>query len=252
MQTMSLIKNRLVQFVAALAVGVMAIVLFLWLSADHHRKTSGAPPASVSVSTPESFTFFDLTAGSRFTDALRSDLREKLGADAFETRTIIDLELHDKGFLEAYFPDLDTLNRQLNYLPRERVEHDTVQLTYRYARNQNTPFEFVRIMFSGATGTPLYIKIQAKQEGGGVLDSIREKYGPPSMTRNWADGNGKSHFWEKHGDILIISETQSRGGVPQYYFGFYFVNNIKALLEKEQAVRLQRQKELEKSGQTAF
>jgi hypothetical protein len=249
---MSLLKNRWVQFVAALAVCVGVILLFLWLSADHRRKTSGETPVSFSVSAPESFTFFDLTAGSRFTDALRSDLKEKLGADAYETRTIIDLELHDKGFLAANFPDLDDLNRQLNYLPRERVEHDTVQLTYRYARKQNTPFEFVRIMFSGASGAPLYIKIQAKQEGGGVLDAIREKYGPPTATRQWADGNGKSHFWEKHGDILIISETQSRGGVPQYYFGFYFVNNIMALLDKEQATRLQRRKDLEKSGQTAF
>jgi len=252
MQTMSLIKNRLVQFVAALGVCIIAILLFLWLSADHRQKTPGETPVSFSVSAPESFTFFDLTAGSRFTDALRSDLRERLGADAYETRTIIDLELHDKGFMAANFPDLDALNRQLNYLPRERVEHDTVQLTYRYARNQNTPFEFVRIMLSGASGAPLYIKIQAKQEGGGVLDAIKEKYGPPSLTRNWADANGKSHFWEKYGDILIISETRNRSGVPQYYFGFYFVNNIKALLEKEQAVRLQRRKDLEKSGQTAF
>lgn len=252
MQTMSLIKNRMFQFVAALAVCVIAILLFLWLSADTPPKVTGETPVSFSVSSPESFTFFDLNAGTRFTDALRGALKGKLGDDAYETKTVIDLELHDKGFLAANFPDLDALNRELNYLPRERVEHDTLQLTYRYARNQNTPFEFVRIMFSGASGAPLYIKIQTKQGGGGVLDSIREKYGPPAETRQWADGNGKSLFWEKHGDLLIISETQSRSGVPQYYFGFYFVNNLRTLLEKEQAVRLQRRKELEKTGQTAF
>jgi len=235
----------------ALVVCVIAILLFLWLSAGHNRKPASTPSEHLSVSTPESFSFFDLNASSRFTDALRSVLREKLGADAYETKTIIDLELHDKGFLAANFPDLDALNRQLNYLPGERVEHDTVQLTYRYARHENTPFEFVRIMFSGASGAPLYIKIQAKQEGVGVLDAIRGKYGPPA-TRQWADGNGESHFWEKQGDILIISETKNRIGVPQYFFGFYFVNNMKALLEKEQAVRLQRRKDLEKTGQTAF
>jgi hypothetical protein len=251
MQTMRLIKNRWFQFVAALAVCVIAIIVYLWLSSGHHSKAAGTVSENLSVSAPESFTFFDLNAGSRFSDTLRSVLKEKLGPDAYETKTIIDLELHEKGFLAANFPDLDALNRQLNYLPGERVEHDTVQLTYRYARLENTPFEFVRIMFSGATGAPLFIKIQAKQEGAGVLDSIRGKYGPPA-TRQWADGNGKSHFWEKHGDILIISETKNRIGNPQYYFGFYFVNHIKALLEKEQAARLQRRKDLEKTGQTAF
>ena len=152
---MRLIKNRWFQFVAALAVCVIAILLFLWLSADHPPKIAGNPPVTFPVSAPDSFTFFDLNAGSRFTDALRSGLKEKLGADAYETKTVIDLELHDRGFLGANFPDLDALNRQLNYLPRERVEHDTVQLTYRYAQHQNTPFEFVRIMFSGASGVPL-------------------------------------------------------------------------------------------------
>jgi hypothetical protein len=248
---MSLFKNRLFQFSVALAVCIIAIILFLWLSAGIPRKVSVTSPGSAPVSIPESFSFFDLNAGSRFSDTLRSTLKEKLGPDAYETKTIIDLELHEKGFLGANFPDLDALNRQFNYLPGERVEHDSIQLTYRYARHENIPFEFVRIMFSGAAGTPLYIKIQAKQEGAGVLESIRGKYGPPT-TRQWANGNGKSHFWEKHGDMLIISETRSRSGAPQYYFGFYFVNNIKALLEKEQTTRLQRRKDLEKTGQTAF
>jgi hypothetical protein len=248
---MRLTKNRWLHFGAVLAVCLIAVVFYLWRSSEHHQKAPGSVPESFSVSTPESFTFFDLNAGSRFSDGLRNVLKKKLGADAYETKTIVDLELHDKGFLAANFPDLDALNRQLNYLPGERVEHDTVQLTYRYARHENTPFEFVRIMFWGATGAPLFIKIQAKQEGAGVLDSIRRKYGP-STIRQWADGSGKTHFWQKHGDVLIISETRNRIGNPQYYFGFYFVNNIKALLEKEQAARLQRRKDLEKTGQTAF
>ncbi|MFH0728527.1 MAG: hypothetical protein V2B19_19585 [Pseudomonadota bacterium] len=250
---MRLIKNRWFQVAVAIAVCSILILFFLWFSSVDHRKIAGKSPERfpVPASEPGSFSFFDLNAGSRFSTALRSVLNEKLGADAYETRTVIDLELHEKGFLAENFPGLDALNRQLNYLPGERVEHDTVQLTYRYARHENTPFEFVRIMFSGDSDAPLFIKIQAKQEGVGVLDSIRVKYGPPA-TRQWVDGNGKSHFWEKQGDLLIISETKNRIGTPQYHFGFYFVNNIKALLEKEQAARLQHRKGLEKTGQTAF
>jgi hypothetical protein len=248
---MRLIKNRWFQGAAAGVLCIIAVILFLWISSDSYRKSAAPPAGSDVVAGPESFTFFDLTARSPFSDTLRSTLKEKLGPDAYETRTVIDLELHEKGFLAENFPDLDALNRRLNYLPGERVEHNTVQLTYRYARHENTPFEFVRILFAGPAGPPLFIKIQAKREGAGVLESIRAKYGPPG-TRQWADGSGKSYFWEQKGDLLIISETKNRIGVPTYAFGFYFINNIKALLEKEQAARLQRREDTEKTGQTAF
>lgn len=212
---------------------------------DQRTTVVNSPPPS------KGFTFFDLGARSAFSDKIKDALEDNLGPDAYETRTTIDLELHDKGFLATHFPELDALNRQLNYLPGERVEHNTIQLTYRYARRKNAPFDFVRLIFSSDTRTPLFFKIRAKNEGAQVLEKIREKYGPADH-RTWADGNGQSHFWKQNGEMLVISETQTRIGTPQYLFGFYFINNIKAMIQKEETRRLQRREAREKTGQTAF
>lgn len=233
----------------ALAGFVLVVFSFTLISCkdsgDHRTTVGDQPPSS------EGFTFFDLGARSAFSDQIREALKDNLGPDTYETRTTIDLELHDTGFLATHFPDLDALNHQLNYLPGERVEHDTIQLTYRYARRKNAPFDFVRLIFSGNARTPLFFKIRAKNEGAQVLETIRGKYGPADH-RVWADGNGQSHYWKQNGDMLVISETRTRIGTPQYLFGFYFINNIKAMIQEEETRRLQRREAREKTGRTAF
>lgn len=253
MDSKQLFKNRAFRYgiFAAIPILIITFLFLIWFLGDDRKPPPSSSREQIAGSTSDSFSFFDLNSATRYSDGLRTDLKDKLGPDTYETRTMVDLELHEKGFLEANFPELNALNRQLNYLPGERVEHDTLQLTYRYARHEHTPFEYVRIMFSKASGAPLFIKILSKQEGASVLESIRAKYGASTLVA-WADGTGKTNVWERHGDVLLISETRNRIGTPTYYFGFYFINNIKALIESEQSKRVRERKELEKSGKTAF
>jgi hypothetical protein len=85
------------------------------------------PENRAASSTPESFTFFELGSNSVLSKAVRKDLAARLGRDAIEHRSVLDLEINYPGFLKAHFPDLDQLNQELNSPPRERIEHNRAQ-----------------------------------------------------------------------------------------------------------------------------
>ncbi len=62
----------------------------------------------------ESFTFFELGSNSVLSKAVRKDLAARLGRDAIEHRSVLDLEINYPGVLYAYFPLLDHLILHLN------------------------------------------------------------------------------------------------------------------------------------------
>jgi hypothetical protein len=248
---MAIPKKKAIASIVVIIICAIAAIFFVKRDADNAEKSIEKSPQLPPGPAVEHFSFLDLNSQSRITNEIKQSLNDKLGPDAYETKTTIDLELQMKGFLARYVPEIDALNRELNYLPGERVEHDTIQLTFRYARNKNAPFDYVRMIFSGETGAPLFFKIQAKQEGASVLDSIQSKYGSPTV-QEWGDEKSKLYSWERQGDLLLICESQSRSGRPLLDIGFYFTSHIQSLIKKEQANRLQRSKNLEKTGQTAF
>ncbi|MCU0592215.1 MAG: hypothetical protein MUC57_12180, partial [Desulfobacterales bacterium] len=137
---------------------VLAVILFSLLACSDPPP----PPDRPAPTGPESFTFLDVGRNSRFSDALRKELAQKLGNDAIEQRGIIDLECNFNGFLAAHLPDLEALNRRLNHPPGERVEHDQIKLMYRYARQKNAPFDTVEMIFDARDGTPLVFRIRFK------------------------------------------------------------------------------------------
>ena len=207
-------------------------------------------PPDVSA-VPESFTFFDIGANTQLTDGLRSTLQSKLGNDSVSGRNVLNLEIHYRGFLRDHFPDLEALNRQLNGSAGIRVEHDTVTLMYRHMQKQITPFDFVELIFDDHTRKPLVIRIQTVREEADILETLKRRYQEP-RTLTWADGGSRAHYWEKNGDVLILSVTPNPVGKPVFEISMYYVNSIKALLKREREGREQELQEEESAVKDAF
>ncbi len=226
----------------------MVITLLLFLSCGEKKEPANDPQAKLSSA---SFTFFDLGKNTRLSKSIRNDLRRRLGHDAIEGRGLIDLEINYPGFLDQYFPSLKTLNRQLNTPPGERIEHNIVKLMYRYARKENLPFDYVELLFSNYSQLPLLFRINFKNDEANVVGTLKSKYGEPRLI-DWKNKGGQSMYWEENNDVLIVSFVPDQFGNPEYQIRIFFVENIKALLEKETAEKEEQELQRAKSGQRAF
>jgi len=199
----------------------------------------------------ESFTFFDIGRTTKFSDQLRDELENKLGRDAIQRRNVLDLEINYHGFIKKYFPSLEDLDQQLNFPPRERVEHNTVKLMYRYAQKQNVPFDYVELIFSDYTGTPILFKIHFKKDEAHIIDTLKEKYGNPKII-DWKQRNGSSMYWKKEADYLIASLVPDQFGQHEYQINIYYVDNLKRLIETESKEKEKREQQRVKTGGKAF
>ena len=224
-----------------------SVLLFLFIACGE----GGEKPERSAPAGPESFAFFDVGRNSRFSEQLRKDLSQKLGNDAIERRSIIDLEGPHKGFLAAHLPELEVLNRRLNHPPSERVEHDVIRLMYRYARQKNAPFDYVELIFDGQSRTPLVFRIRFKADEAGLIEALRAKHGPP-QTIDWGAENGQSLIWRKEQDVLMVSlEPDSFGGI-NHRVTIYFTENLNRWVESEQTLKDKKSKEKSPAGKTAF
>jgi hypothetical protein len=199
----------------------------------------------------DSFTFFDLGKNSKLSKSIRSDLRQRLGRDAIEGRGIIDLEINYYGFLEKHFSSLNELNRELNFPPGERIEHNIVKLMFRYARKKNLPFDYVELLFSNYSQLPLLFRINFKKDEANIVQTLKSKYGDPRPI-DWKNKGGQSMYWDKDNDILILSLVPDQFGNPEHQIRIFFVENIKALLATESAEKEKKKRQRAKSGKTAF
>ena len=247
---MSVLKNKKFQISAGIffVLGIIVAVVIIFAGNDYTTGNSKSVPV---LNSQEGFTFFDLGFYSELTNNIRGELRNKLGSDAIERRSPLDLTINYKGFIRQYFKELDPLNQRLNFPLGERVEHNIIKLMYRYAQRKQVPFKYVELVFSGYTKKPLLFKISSKKEGSLIIDTIRAKHGEPK-TINWEQEEGRSLYWEKDKSILIISILKDRYGDPEYHTVIYFTPNIEALLSKEEQVAQQREEEIKRKGKTAF
>ena len=233
----------------ALYVILIILLIPVLLSCSDSREPDDATaPAAVM---PESFTFFDLGINSRLNKNIRQELGNKLGRDAIEQRSILDLEINYKGFLNQHFPGLNDLNRSLNFPPGERVEHNTVKLMYRYAQKENVPFDYVELVFSNYTQRPILFKINFRDDEAGIIKTLETKYGKPQVV-NWKEENGQSMYWMINGDFLISSLVPDQFGNPTYQIVIYFVKNLEQLIAAEQDERKEKSLERAQSGEKAF
>jgi len=226
---------------------IVLIPVFIACSDSQEPDDSTAPAAVM----PESFTFFDLGINSRLNNKVRQELGNKLGRDAIEHRSIMDLEINYIGFLKQYFPDLNELNQRFNFPPGERVEHNTVKLMYRYATKKNVPFDYVELVFSNYTKTPIMFRINFRDDEAGIIKTLESKYGQPQVV-SWKEENGKSMYWIKSSDFLIVSQVPDQFGNPRYQIAIYFVRNLEQLIAAEKEGRKEKSIERNQSGKTAF
>jgi len=199
----------------------------------------------------DSFAFFDLGTQSTLSKNVRNDLNQRLGRDAIEYRSIIDLDINFYGFLKRYFPSVYELNQNLNFPAGERIEHNTVKLMYRYTRKKNIPFDYVELVFSNFSQQPLLFRINFQKDEANIIQTLKTRYGQPQLI-DWKDKNGESMYWEKNNDLLIVSLVPDQFGNPEYQIRIYFVENIKALIAAERAQNEKTKNQRAKSGKTAF
>ena len=245
---MSLAKNKKVQ-ISLLALSFIILLLIVVFATC--GKKSGNDEKYKTGNEPEGFTFLDLGENTEFSDAVRNNLGEQLGSDAIEKRTPLDLSINYKGFLKRYLPSIYDLNQELNSPVGERIEHNIIKLTYRYARKRGVPFEYVELVFSNYTKKPLVFHIKSKKEGAGIVDVITKKYGE-AQAINWEMEEGKSLLWTKNKSVLIISIKDDRFGDPEYYTTIYYVPSLENLLLRERQEAQLREEEIKKTGKTAF
>ncbi|MBW2709664.1 MAG: hypothetical protein JRD04_10405 [Deltaproteobacteria bacterium] len=197
------------------------------------------------------FSFFGLGANSHYSSAVRRKLGKKLGSDAISRQNVIDLTIYSNAFFKKHFPPLFNLNRQLNLPEGQRIEHNTTKLMYRYARLKETPFINITLYFSNDTGMPLFFKISAGPGAAAIVETIKEKYGPPEQFE-WDDENGRTLFWKDGKDFFIVSSTKDRLGNLEYLFCIYYVNNLEEMLAIEKARKLPEQEKIREAGESAF
>jgi len=229
-----------------IAIIISSLLILVSCSDNHDSADKSSQPADT-----ESFTFFDLGKTNKLTNGVRSDLNSKLGRDAIERRSILDLEINYRGFIKKYLPELEALNQKLNSPPGERVEHNTVKLMYRYAQKKNVPFNLVELVFSDYTKTPVLFKINFKMNEADTVETLQEKYGLPQVI-DWKEGNGKSRVWKKNGDILIVSRIPDRFGNINYQIVIYYIDNLKLLNDTERREKGAQEQQRTKKGEKAF
>lgn len=213
----------------------------------NQESDNAIPPTTIT----ESFTFFELGTNTVLTEQVRNDLSDKLGSDAIERRSILNLDTNYEGFIAKHLPEINKLNQKINFPPGERVEHNTVKLMYRYARKKNAPFDFVELVFSEYTKTPLVFKINFKRDETGIVETLKTKYGPPQMI-DWQEENGRSMVWLKNSDLMMVSMVPDQFGRHGYQIVIYFVRNLTKLIEIEKNEKTKKERQRAKSGETAF
>lgn len=245
---MIFLKNKKVQISAVIVFIICLTLGIIFLNYFNKKETPGT---HLSNKEPAGFSFLNIDENTRFSSDVRKQLRDTLGPDAIERRTTLDLNLNYKGFLKKYFPELHELHNKLNSPIGERVEHDTIQLTYRYARKRNAPFYFVKLVFSNLTQKPMFFLIESKRAGPDILDTLTKKYGEAKTIR-WDDKNGRSYYWEKNRSVLILSVSSDRYGHPVYQTAIYYVPSLEELVIAEQKKIKHQQEVIKKTGKTAF
>jgi len=243
-------KPKLNKWVAGISVVLLLAVLGGVYIEKQHRLSSSINGQLVKE-LPESFTFFDLGSNTRFSSTVRSALSDRLGSDAIAYRSQIDLSVNSPEFLQTFFPELQTLNLQLNYPPRERIEHNTIKLMYRYARKVNVPFEDVEMVFSGYSQRPLYFSVIVSHDGANIIDALHQKYGPPEEIQD-LKSPFKASFWRKNNDLLLVFVKSDRYGNPEYHIMIYYVNSLEELLNIENEEARQREDRVKQASDKVF
>ncbi|MFO7750561.1 MAG: hypothetical protein R6V54_10765 [Desulfobacteraceae bacterium] len=209
---------------------ILSLFLLFFLSCSDSGENSSQPPVADQKPT---FSFFEVGNNTLLSKKLRKNLSKILGDEAVETRTTIDLTINNKTFFEKHFPYFYQLNRQLNSQTGERVEHNTINIAFRYAETKNLPFEYAGFLFSQYTDQPLVIRVSFKKDQLSIINALKEKYGPPKILP-WDRKAGRSLCWRKEKDLLVVSSLPGEFGYVDYEMVIYFAHALERLIATEQ------------------
>ncbi len=187
-------------------------------------------PADVS-SVPESFQFMDIGANTVMDSEVRDRLRSALGSDAIDRNSTIDLELKYTEFLKTYYPDLAKLNQRLNINDVVRKEYPATKLTFRNTRQRNTVFDYVELIYGHESGCPLLVKMTAKKEISALIETVKDKYGPPQKIPI-SEGKSWSLSWHKNKDVFVIARIIGRYDEPEYHMLIVYTNRLEQMLSR--------------------
>ena len=246
-----MVMSKFYKRIAGICIVIAVAASGFWFYARWYSFSPLPEGVQIAARLPDSFTFFDIGANTRFSSSVRKDLDSRLGSDAISYRGQIDLSDDNPDFLQKYFPDIYQLNLQLNYPPRERIEHSCIKLTYRYSQKVGVPFKYVEICFSGYSGRPLYCNVVVSDAGADVINTLYQKYGQPEELQVSAGFTG-GRFWKKHDDVLLVSVKKDHYNKPEYHIMIYYVNTLQELLDIEHAQARQLQDRVKQAVNKAF
>jgi hypothetical protein len=225
---MNLIKKRIMMKNRPVFVFGVIIPLLFSLLAACGEKAAQKPDSGPRETFPESFTFFNVTANTVLNEATVRELEKAFGSHVQSRRTPLDLEIHQRGMIAKAFSELNALNAKINGVSNERVEHDTVLLTFRYPPKANNFFKYIKVWFSNQNQKPLMVEILTEPGSRYLIDGIREKYGNPQTLQLPSDKESLE-YWVQAKDTLIASRTRDRFGADIHHIKIYFVNNMETL-----------------------
>ena len=180
---------------------------------------------------PESFQFMNIGANTIIDSEVRNRLTADLGSDAIDRNSTIDMELKYNGFLKAYYPDLAKLNQHLNVNDVVRKEYPATKLAFRNTQQRSTLFDYVELIFDHTSGCPLLIKMIAKKEISELIETIKDKYGPPKKIAI-SDGKSWSLSWRKNNDVFVIARIIGRYNQPECHMMIVYTNRLEQLLAR--------------------
>jgi hypothetical protein len=180
---------------------------------------------------PESFHFMDIGANTVMDSEVRDRLRAALGSDAINRSSTIDLELKYTGFLKTYYPDLAKLNQRLNVNDVVRKEYPATKLTFRNTQQRNTVFDYVELIYDHASGCPLLFKMIAKKEIPELIETVKDKYGPPRKIPI-SEGKSWSLSWCNNRDVFVIARMIGRYDEPEYHMLIVYTNRLEQMLAR--------------------
>ncbi|MFO7884907.1 MAG: hypothetical protein R6U68_08805 [Desulfobacteraceae bacterium] len=223
-----------------LLIHLILSALLLTSCSDSSEKSAPPPFPDGEAS---SFSFFDVGRHTLLSKDLRNRLNTLLGNEAVETRTTIDLTINSDSFFKTHFSHFYQLNKKLNSETGERVEHNTVNIVFRYAETRELPFDYVCFLFSDDTKRPLLIKARFKTDELNIKTRLYNEYGKPEIIM-WNRNKGKSLCWKKESDILVLSFVPDEFGNIEYELIIYFTHALEDLVNKEQKEKAEKEGKL--------
>lgn len=243
--------NKRRVLIGALLAAVIVLILVLVLALTRPQRDIPRSAGTPGETAGTGFNFYTVQRDSVLSRNLRQSLEGQLGQDAISRRAPIDLTVIDLEFTQTAFPEIHRFHMALNPAFGGRREHAVTTLTYRRAEQKGIPFRFIKLVFAQDTGRPLYIVIEPSDDDPTLFDTLSAKHGSPTTVNGAREGDAVL-IWRQPDEILAGVSIRRRGGRIDRQLRFYFMANIRKLVEQERAAAEKQRRQADKASRRAF